>query len=222
MIPTVLAYDDPRAPGLVLEALETGLTLVFPTDTIYGIGGNPWDEVALHKVRRLKERIADQPFTLHLGSVDAVETFAVVADRQRAPVRSLLPGPYTLLLPARPSSPTSAVQNGTVGIRVPDHPFFARVMATLGRPLFGTSVNPHGRPPLSDVDEIIDRFPSIDLILTGPIGGRPSDIIDMTADPPRAVRGTLPPQLASSGAESNADQTRNNAATPATVSAVPT
>ncbi len=205
MIPTVLAYDDPRAPGLILEALETGLTLVFPTDTIYGIGGNPWDEVSLHKVRRLKERSADQPFTLHLGSVDAVEAFAVLTDRQRAFVRSLLPGPYTLLLAARPSSPASAVRNGTVGIRVPDHPFFARVMATLGRPLFGTSVNLRGLPPLSDVNEIIDRFPSIDLILTGPIGGGPSDIIDMTADPPRAVRGTLPSQLAPSADKSGAN-----------------
>lgn len=201
MIPTVLAYDDPRAPGLILEALETGLTLVFPTDTVYGVGGNPWDEVSLEKVRRLKERSADQPFTLHLGSVDAVETFALVTDRQRAFVRSLFPGPYTLLLAARPSAPASAVQNGAVGVRVPDHPFFARVMATLGRPLFGTSVNPHGRAPLSDVNEIIDRFPSIDLILTGPIGRRPSDIIDMTVDPPRAVRGSLPPQLTSSGDE---------------------
>ncbi|MDD5264909.1 MAG: L-threonylcarbamoyladenylate synthase [Candidatus Bipolaricaulis sp.] len=197
MIPTVLAYDDPRTPGLILEALETGLTLVFPTDTVYGVGGNPWDDAALQKVRRLKGRSADQPFTLHLGSVDAVEAFAVVPDRHRASVRSLLPGPYTLLLAARPSAPPSAVQSGAVGVRVPDHPFFAHVMATLGRPLFGTSVNPHGRPPLSDVNEIIDQFPSIDLVLTGPIGRTPSDIIDMTADPPRAVRGTLPPQLAS-------------------------
>ncbi|MEN6369570.1 MAG: L-threonylcarbamoyladenylate synthase [Thermotogota bacterium] len=205
MIPTVLAYDDPRVPGLVTEALETGLTIVFPTDTIYGIGGNPWDEAALHKVRRLKERDADQPFTLHLSSVDAVEIFAVLTDRQRALVRSLLPGPYTLLLAARSQAPASAVQDGVVGLRVPDHPFFARVMAALGRPLFGTSVNPHGLPPLSDVGEIIDRFPSIDLILTGPIGGRPSDIVDMTADPPRAVRGALPPQLAPSGDESGAN-----------------
>lgn len=205
MIPTVLAYDDPRAPALILEALETGLTLVFPTDTIYGVGGNPWDEVALQKVRRLKERSADQPFTLHLGSVDAVEAFALVADRQRASIRSLFPGPYTLLLAARPSAPASAVQNGAVGVRVPDHPFFASVMATLGRPLFGTSVNAHGRPPLSDVNEIIDRFPSIDLILTGPIGRRPSDIIDMTVDPPRAVRGVLPPELASSEAKPGAN-----------------
>jgi len=195
MIPTVLAYDDPRVPELVTEALETGLILVFPTDTVYGIGGNPWDDVALDKVRRLKERRADQPFTLHLGSPAAVGTFAALNEQQRTSVRSLLPGPYTLLLPAQAAAPASAVQGGVVGIRVPDHPFFARVMAPIGRPLFGTSVNPHGFPPLSSVDEIIDRFPSVDFVLTGPVGGRPSDIVDLTAVPPRAVRGTLPPQL---------------------------
>jgi L-threonylcarbamoyladenylate synthase len=204
MIPTVLAYDDPRVPELVTEVLETGLILVFPTDTLYGIGGNPWDDAALDKVRRLKKRPADQPFTLHLGSPAAVETFAALDERQRTSVRSLLPGPYTLLLPARATAPASAVQGGVVGIRVPDHPFFARIMAPLGRPLFGTSVNPHGLPPLSSVDEIIDRFPSVDLVLTGPVGGRPSDIVDLTAVPPRAVRGTLPPQLDASSDEPGA------------------
>ncbi|MDD4903048.1 MAG: L-threonylcarbamoyladenylate synthase [Candidatus Bipolaricaulis sp.] len=202
MIPIVLAYDDPRAPQLVVEALETGLTIVFPTDTIYGIGGNPWDDVALEKVRRLKGRAIDQPFTLHLASLADLEAFAALDERRRAWVESLFPGPYTLLLPARVGAPISAVRNGTIGVRVPNHPFFARVMAPLGRPLFGTSVNPHGLPPLADVDDIIDHFPSIDLILTGPIGGGPSDILDMTADPPRAVRGTLPPQLRMPGGES--------------------
>ncbi|MGD9676031.1 MAG: L-threonylcarbamoyladenylate synthase [Candidatus Bipolaricaulia bacterium] len=195
MIPTVLAYDDPRARSLVVEALETGLTLVFPTDTIYGIGGNPWDDVALEKVRRLKGRALDQPFTLHLASLADLESLAILDERRRAWVRSLLPGPYTLLLPARAGAPVSGVRNGTIGVRVPDHPFFSRIMASLGRPLFGTSANAHGQPPLSDVDDIIDQFPSIDLILTGPVGGQPSDILDMTAEPPRAVRGTLPPQL---------------------------
>lgn len=195
MIPTVLPFDDSRAPGLVAEALETGLVLVFPTDTIYGIGGNPWDDGALDRVRRLKTRSADQPFTLHLPTANAVGAYARLDERSRAQVLSLLPGPYTLLLPAAPGAPPSAVQGTTVGIRVPDHPFFVRVMAPLGRPLFGTSVNAHGKPPLADVNEIIDRFPSIDLILTGPIGDRPSDILDLTADPPRAVRGDLPTAL---------------------------
>jgi tRNA A37 threonylcarbamoyladenosine synthetase subunit TsaC/SUA5/YrdC len=87
------------------------------------------------------------------------------------------------------------VRDGVVGIRVPSHPFFQRVMALLALPLFGTSVNRHGEPAMADIDQIIDRFSAVDLIITGPTGGIASDIINLATVPPRAVRGNLPPAL---------------------------
>ena len=195
MIPTVLRDDDPRVLAAVLEALETGLTVIFPTDTIYGIGGNPWDDSVIAKVRALKGRTADQPFTLHVASVADLDRYAEIPERIRPTVASLLPGPYTLILPARPAAPLCSVTAGTIGIRVPRHPFFASVIAPLGRPLFGTSVNAHGEEPLGEVNDMIDRFPSVDLIVVGAVSGNPSDILDLTAVPPRALRGRLPASL---------------------------
>jgi L-threonylcarbamoyladenylate synthase len=195
MIPTVLRDDDPRLAAAVLEALETGLTIVFPTDTIYGVGGNPWDDSVVAKVRALKARTVDQPFTLHVGSVADLDRYAEVPERLRPTVASLLPGPYTLILPARPAAPSCSVAAGTIGVRVPRHPFFASIIAPLGRALFGTSVNAHGEEPLGEVDEIIDRFPSVDLVIIGAVSGAPSDILDLTAVPPRALRGRLPASL---------------------------
>jgi len=195
MTPTILRIDDPRVPGCVLEALETGLVMIFPTDTIYGMGGNPWDEGVVAKLRDLKGRADDQPFTLHLASVAEIDGYADVPERVRPAVLSLLPGPYTLLLPARPAAPACSVRGGTVGIRVPKHPFFASVLAPTARPVFGTSVNRQGEPPSQEIDEMIDRFPSVDLILVGDVMGAPSDILDFTAVPPRAVRGRLPASL---------------------------
>lgn len=195
MTPTVLRDDDPRTPAAVRDALETGQTLIFPTDTIYGMGGNPWDDAALAKVRELKHRGPDQPFTLHVPRVADVLRYAVVQDRLRPALAELLPGPYTVILPALAGAPACSKSDRGIGLRVPHHPFFSVVMASLGRPLFGTSVNEHGEAPLQEVNDMIDRFPSVDLVIVGAVGGVASDIIDLTADPPRAIRGRLPSAL---------------------------
>lgn len=201
MMPTVLSHDRPGIADELRQALETAGTIVFPTDTVYGIGGNPWDKRSLARVRSIKERSADQPFTLHLASVEAIGRYADIGRRLAALIEQLLPGPYTLLLPASPGAPPSAVSatsqasvvsNGTVGIRVPDHPFFQKTVARLDRPLFGTSVNRRGEPPLNDIDQIIDRFSSVDLIISGPVGLAPSAILDLATEPARLVRGEIP------------------------------
>jgi L-threonylcarbamoyladenylate synthase len=195
MIPIVMSGEDPGIAAAVRDALETGQTIIFPTDTIYGIGGNPWDDAVVAKIRALKGRTADQPFTLHVATVPDISRYAHVAERIRRTVNELLPGPYTLILPARPEAPPCSVTANTVGIRVPRHAFFASILGPLGVPLFGTSVNAHGEDPLSDIDEMIDRFPSVDLVILGDVGGNPSDIIDLTGVSPRALRGRLPASL---------------------------
>ncbi len=195
MIPRVLPADDPRIPRLLLAALETGQTFIFPTDTVYGIGGNPWDGGALESVWRLKDRDPTRPFTLHLPSVDSIARFARPSESARDAIGRLLPGPYTLLLPAAPGAPPSATIDGVVGVRVPDHPFFLSTLAKLDRAIFGTSVNRAGEPPLRDIDQIIDRFGVVDLILVGRTGEAESTILDLTVEPPRLVRGTQPQGL---------------------------
>lgn len=188
MMPIVLSYDHPDTISAVHIALEMGQTLIFPTDTVYGIGGNPWDERTLTHVRRLKARSLDQPFTLHLWSTEPVDDFADCTPQLRTLIRKLLPGPYTLLLPAGSRAPSSAVADGKIGIRVPAHPFF---VTSLRRPVFATSVNRHGEPPLNDVGDIIESFSEVDLIITGDVSGETSAILDLTQQPYRVLRGAL-------------------------------
>ena len=188
MIPTVLSYDHPETAAAVDMALETGRTIIFPTDTVYGIGGNPWDERTLAHVRRLKEREPNQPFALHLCRVSQLATFAQCTPDLLRMIHQLLPGPYTLLLPAGPDAPPSTILEGKIGIRVPDHPFFGSI---LKRPVFGTSVNRRNAPPLNDVAEIIESFTEADLIVTGDVTGVSSAILDLTEKPFRLIRGTL-------------------------------
>ncbi len=196
MNPLVLSDDSPELLATLRDILETGGVVIFPTETVYGIGGDPWDEGALGRVRRMKGRPKDQPFTLHLPSVTAVERFGLLDSRTREIVEHFLPGPYTFLLPALPGAPESAVKDGKVGIRVPAHRFFTAVMSRLNRPLFGTSVNRSGEPPLVDLSDIIEHFSGVDLIVSGTIeSGIPSAVIDLTVDPPLALRGELPEGL---------------------------
>ena len=195
MMPRVVPSDHPEVPSLVEAALETGQTIIFPTDTVYGVGGNPWDERVLDRVHSLKGRPSDRPFTLHLPSAQQVARYARLDGRTQAAVERLLPGPYTLLLPASAAAPPAAVSDGILGVRVPDHPFFLAILAALRRPLFGTSVNVSGERPLSEINEIIDRFSSVDLIFVGPVGTAASTILDLTVDPARVVRGVRPEGL---------------------------
>jgi len=188
MIPIVLSHDHSETAAAVDMALESGRTIIFPTDTVYGIGGNPWDERTLNHVRRLKDRGPEEPFTLHLCRVSEIEKFVRCEPDVTSVIELLLPGPYTLLLPTGPEAPPSAVHEGKIGIRVPDHPFFS---STLKRPLFGTSVNLRNAPPLNDVAEIIESFTEVDLIVTGDVAGVSSAILDLTEVPYRLVRGTL-------------------------------
>ncbi len=197
MNPLIFSDSDPQLPRAVEEVIEAGGVLIFPTDTIYGIGGNPWDEQAIARVQKMKQRPADRPFALLLSALDAMERFARLDERSRAILERFLPGPYTFLLSAAEGAPRSAVKAGKVGVRIPDHPFFGTVMRSLGRPLFGTSVNRSGEPPLESVEAIIERFGNVDLIVEGTTApsGIVSAIIDLTVDPPQALRGELPDTL---------------------------
>lgn len=198
MIPHVMRCDDPQMPAVIRDALAGGGVIIFPSDTVYGIGGSAWDDRAVAKARRLKQRSADRPFSLHLPAVDRIEPFVRLERQQRRWIEQLLPGPYTLLLAAG-AAPACSMKDGKVGIRVPDHPFFLETMAEVGTPLFGTSVNRSGEPPLAGFDEMIERFPEVDLLVEDVEHGResrgraaPSAVLDLTCDPPIAHRGKLP------------------------------
>ncbi len=197
MNPLIFSDKDTELPRAVEDILELGGVLIFPTDTLYGIGGNPWDEQAIARVQRMKQRPPGQPFALLLPVIEAIERVAWLDERTRAILDRFLPGPYTFLLSASEEAPREVITEGKVGVRLPDHPFFGSVMRSVDRPLFGTSVNRSGEPPLENIDAMIEHFGNVDLIViaTTPPSGVSSAVIDLTVDPPQALRGNLPDDL---------------------------
>jgi len=171
--------SDEIAPKIAADMLSSEKLVIMPCDTIYGIlGVCPETE---ERISRIKGRAPDKPYIRLVSNPDEM----VKLSKTDIPdeLLSLLPAPLTLVL--RDSGGLS------VGVRVPDDPRLAGVLRQVGRPVFSTSVNTSGSPPLWKISEILEEFGDVvDLILDGGDlpGGMPSTILDITGKPFSIIR----------------------------------
>jgi L-threonylcarbamoyladenylate synthase len=139
---------DPEALKKAGRLLKEGQLVVFPTETVYGLGANALDPAAVRRIFEAKGRPSDNPVIVHVASVEAakklVREWPPLADRL---ARALWPGPLTLVLPRAPHVP-DAVTGGldSVAVRVPAHPVAQAVLRACGVPLAAPSANTSGRP----------------------------------------------------------------------------
>ena len=182
--------------GYVEEAaaiLARGGLLGIPTETVYGLGANGLDPVAVAHIFEAKGRPQDNPLILHIPSADWLERYCedipaaayILAER-------FWPGPLTMILRRKPVVP-DAVTAGldTVGMRCPAHPVCRAIIAAAGVPVAAPSGNTSGRPsPTNMADMLEDMDGKIDGIVDGgPCAvGVESTIIDLTEQPPRLLR----------------------------------
>jgi len=170
-------------------AIRAGRPVVIPTDTVYGLCGDPERAEVAHEVARLKGRAERQPIALLAAEVDRL--IERVPELDRRPLEALLPGPYTLVL-ANPERRYAWLTGGsaTIGVRIPDLPAAAaEVLAEVGA-VFATSANAHGGPDprrLEDVPEEI-RAACGAVVDVGPLPGTPSTVIDLSGGEPTVIR----------------------------------
>jgi L-threonylcarbamoyladenylate synthase len=177
-----------------VRALREGKLVVYPTDTLVGLGARAEDSAAVERLLEAKARPSTTPLSVALSSYDEVEPWAEVTAPRRAWMRRHLPGPYTALLPASDAArttfaPSVLSPSGAIGIRIPDHPL-ARTLAELVGPLTSTSANRHGDPPARTVAEARRIFGSeVAVYLDGAPApsGRPSTLVDLTGTKPRTL-----------------------------------
>ena len=180
-----------------IEEVFTEETLmVFPTDTVYGLGGNGKESSVVSRIYRVKQRSTEKPLSLHLFSKKEIDQYVTdLSDRQRDLIDRLLPGPYTVILPANSNAPEVSVsREKKVGIRVPDSASFQALEDKINYPLVGSSVNKSSNPPMADFDRIVREFGGIvDLFIESDEGeemsGESSTVLDLTFDPPKVLRG---------------------------------
>src|SRR5512136_3350188 len=130
----------------MIAALKAGDLVVYPTDTLYGIGADPFNENSVKKVYMVKNRPFDMPLSSAVSNEKMMESIAVLNDNARKLIRKFLPGPLTIMLTKKPSIPDILTSGSNqVGIRIPDHPFAIRLIDRFG-PITATSANLHSHP----------------------------------------------------------------------------
>jgi len=171
-------------------AMEQGLIVVYPTDTVYGLGANIFDKKALLKVFSVKKRSINKPVSVCLSRVEDIHMVAHMDAETEEIIRKILPGPYTIILKKKDKL-SSLLTAGTnrIGVRIPDN----RVCMDLTRdfPITSTSANLSGYDVPESVEEVFKQLgSSVDIMLDAGICKHrvPSTVVDMTVYPPKLIR----------------------------------
>jgi L-threonylcarbamoyladenylate synthase len=180
-----------------VAAIRSGRPVILPTDTVYGLCANPYKPEPVERAYRLKGRDVSQPSALLAADVDMLlECVPELRSRLGPMLRSLLPGPLTLVVPnqARRYRWLTGSSPETIGVRVPElPPLGAAVLSRVGA-VMATSANLSGGPDprrLEDVpEELLDGVGAV--IDGGELPGTPSTVIDLTGDPRVLREGAVP------------------------------
>lgn len=175
--------------------LKAGGVIVYPTDTVYGLGANACDNWAVERVFKIKQRAYTKPLPVAVRNLHWIKAVAYVDTRNCRIVESLWPGPVTAVLPKREHLSSLVNAKGwSVGLRIANFPLVDRLLDKFGYPLTATSANISGEEATNDIDKIVSRFEQAshqpDLILDAGILPKsvPSTVLDLTGEQPRILR----------------------------------
>jgi L-threonylcarbamoyladenylate synthase len=191
MAARVIPAFAPEAIASALDVLRRGGLVAFPTDTVYGVGAMAFDPAAVERIYTAKGRDAAKALPILLAELAGLAAVAQALPQEVLRLAgSFWPGPLTLVVHKLAAVPMAISRDGTVGVRVPDHPIALALLRGVG-PLAATSANRSGEvDPLTAEDVAAVLGDSVDLILDGgrAAGGRPSTVVDCTVNPPNLVR----------------------------------
>jgi len=198
MQPVAMTYDcaqpDQREAGLTAAAgaVRSSRLIVFPTDTVYGLGCDAFDPVAVNALFDAKGRGRNMPLSVLVGSWSTVDGLVLsVPRRARDLIEAFWPGGLSIVLPHAPSLAWDLGDTrGTVMIRMPLHPVVLELLREVG-PMAQSSANRSGFSPATNVDEARSQLAeAVAVYLDGGPSGDPvpSSIVDLTSEQPRLLR----------------------------------
>lgn len=185
--------DNPqgRFIGSAIDSLTSGGLLVYPTDSVYGLGCDLVNKNAVEKIYRIKGNDKRKLLSFICRDLKNISEYAYVSNAAYKVMRHLLPGPYTFILNATKQVPKILLEKrATVGIRVPDNAVCQALLTEFGRPIISTSACLPDQEYLSDTEEIASTFEHLaDIFLDSGSGGMElSTIIDFTQGEPVVIR----------------------------------
>ncbi|MFA6597496.1 MAG: L-threonylcarbamoyladenylate synthase [Ignavibacteriaceae bacterium] len=173
------------------EVIKNGGIIIYPTDTVYGLGCDIFNKQALERLFQIKNDAITKLFSFVCADLKDISKYAKVSDYAYRTMKHLLPGAYTFVLPAAKDVPKKLwSKRKTVGIRVPNNEISLAIARQVGNPIISTSVTNRKGEVLSDVNEIRAVFnPLVDLMLSvGNLANQPSSVIDLSNGTPEIIR----------------------------------
>jgi len=148
------------AISIAFNIVNKGGVIIYPTDTLYGLGVDATNTNAIKMLNKIKKR--KQVYSIIVSSLDMLKKYAIVNDKFEK-FNKFLPGPYTVVLNKKKSNLSHLVslELNTVGVRIPKHDFPIKIVKSLNRPIITTSVNVHGQKSLYNLDDITSNFNDI-------------------------------------------------------------
>ncbi|MFQ8430129.1 L-threonylcarbamoyladenylate synthase [Amaricoccus sp. W119] len=156
---TIMLSDTPRGVRAAVGILRQGGTVAFPTETVYGLGGDATNDQAVARIFAAKGRPSFNPLIVHVSDLAQAEAITEMSSEARALGAAFWPGPLTLVLPRRAASDLSELATAglpTVAIRVPDHDLARRLLGEFGGPLAAPSANLSGRVSATRPEHVMD------------------------------------------------------------------
>ena len=174
-----------------VDILRQGGIIIYPTDTVYGLGCDLSNKKGIERIYELKRRNRKQPLSFICSDLKHISQYAMVTDYAYKTMKRLLPGPYTFILEASRLVPKIILpKRSTTGIRVPDNQICLDLIKELGQPIISTSVKSADGEDLGAPYEIEERFGrTVDLIIDGGIIiPEPSSVISLVDDNIEIIR----------------------------------
>jgi len=173
------------------QIVRRGGLVIYPTDTVYGLGCDPLNIEAVKRVFKTKgER--KKPLPILASDIEHVEKIAYLSERTKTIATRFWPGPLTLVVPKKPTLPDIVTCNeDSVGVRVPKHDIAIQLIRLSNGLLVGTSANKTGaKPPRTAYEAAEQLGEDVDMILDGgpTTVGKPSTVVDLTSEKPKILR----------------------------------
>ncbi len=185
-------HPQPYKIKKIVEVLNNDGIIIYPTDTIYGIGCSIYSTKGIDRIKQIKGREKNKYFSILCADLKHLSKYAKnVSNEAYKLMKKILPGPYTVILEASREIPRILhSKRKTVGIRVPDHQLCRDIVRELGHPIITTSANKSGQEPLNDPQLLEKEFGKlVDIVIDGGVlFSNPSTVIDLSEKPFKILR----------------------------------
>lgn len=189
----LISIDEHPESSLTLAVglYQSGRIFIYPTDTIYGIGGNPFDEKVVKRISDIKGRNEKKQFVWLISDFENLLNYVEVTFENHIDFfQRIWPGPVSVVLNLNERTKKKTDFN-TIAIRIPDNNFCQKLLTEIKQPLISTSVNRSGQEPANQIEQIAKEFSrEVDAIIyhSEPVQHFSSTIMDLTTEQPKLIR----------------------------------